>query len=207
MQLMRWSFLPSLLGSVAPGGPRSRVRADRLGRPRVRRVEVWWKLIVLMGFMGAGKSTIGRLLAEKLGTAFIDVDSVIEQREKRTIREIFDGAGEAKFRCIEHRVTLETLTGPDAVVALGGGAVENSSIRDALAGAQIVYLEVDFEEAVRRTGHDTGRPVINRADVRSIYERRLSIYRSLATLRVPTDVINPEEVVEVILARLGSAGT
>jgi shikimate kinase/3-dehydroquinate synthase len=79
-------------------------------------------MVVLVGFMGAGKTTVGHLLAEKLGLPFVDSDLVIEQRERRSVREIFDRDGEPAFRALEHRIVAELLDGPAAVLALGGGA-------------------------------------------------------------------------------------
>jgi shikimate kinase len=80
-------------------------------------------MIVLIGFMGAGKTTVGHLLAERLGLPFMDTDLVIEQRTRRSVRDIFGTDGETAFRELEHTVTAELLAGPDAVLALGGGAV------------------------------------------------------------------------------------
>ncbi|NNN16009.1 MAG: bifunctional shikimate kinase/3-dehydroquinate synthase [Acidimicrobiaceae bacterium] len=156
-------------------------------------------MIVLMGFMGAGKTTVGYLLAEKLGLPFIDVDARIERSEQRTVRQIFDDDGEATFRQLEHCAVLEILAGPDAVVALGGGAVEHAGTRLALEGAIVVYLEVDFEEAILRIGADVNRPMISVPGVREIYARRLPIYRSVSTLCVSTGGRSPEAVAKEIL--------
>ncbi len=156
-------------------------------------------MIVLMGFMGAGKTTVGYLLAEKLGLPFIDVDARIERSEQRTVRQIFDDDGEATFRQLEHCAVLEILAGPDAVVALGGGAAEHAGTRLALEGAIVVYLEVDFEEAILRVGADANRPMISVPGVREIYARRLPIYRSVSTLCVSTGGRPPEAVAREIL--------
>lgn len=156
-------------------------------------------MIVLMGFMGAGKTTVGYLLAEKLGLPFIDVDARIERSEQRTVRQIFDDDGEATFRQLEHCAVLEILAGPDAVVALGGGAAEHAGTRLALEGAIVVYLEVDFEEAILRVGADANRPMISVPGVREIYARRLPIYRSVSTLCVSTGGRSPEAVAREIL--------
>ena len=117
-------------------------------------------MIVLVGFMGAGKTTIGYLLAEKLGVPFVDIDILIERVGRRSISQIFEESGEGTFRQIEHEMIVETLNGPDAVIALGGGAVEHPGTRLALDSALVVYLEVNYDEAVLRIGHDTYRPMM-----------------------------------------------
>ncbi len=161
-------------------------------------------MIVLIGFMGAGKTTVGYLLAEKLGVPFVDIDIHIERKEKRSVRAIFDEDGEAAFRQIEHNTVVEILSGPDAVVALGGGAAEHAGTRLALAGAIVIYLEVEYDEAVLRIGHDAYRPMMSMANVRGIYERRQPLYRSIATLKVRTNGRRPEaivmEIIEAVVA-------
>ena len=161
-------------------------------------------MIVLVGFMGAGKTTIGRLLAADLGLAFADSDQVIEQRTGRLIREIFAADGEAAFRALEHHVIAELLDGPDLVLALGGGAAEHPGTRGTLAShprAQVVYLQVGYAQALRRVGGDGGRPMLARPDLPALYERRLAAYAAVATLTVGTDDRRPETVSADILAR------
>ena len=102
-------------------------------------------MIVLIGFMGAGKTTVGHLLAERLGLPFMDTDLVIEQRTRRSVRDIFATDGEPAFRQLEHTVTAELLAGPDAVLALGGGAVLHPETQRALGGHQVVYLKVGYD--------------------------------------------------------------
>ena len=162
-------------------------------------------MIVLVGFMGAGKTTVGHLLAAELGLPFCDSDHVIERRAGRLIREIFAEDGEPAFRALEHQVIADLLDGPDLVLALGGGAAEHPRTRDALAAhprAQVAYLQVGFAEALRRVGGDGGRPVLARPDLPAVYERRLKAYARVATLTVPTDDRRPETVSKDILARL-----
>lgn len=156
-------------------------------------------MIVLVGFMGAGKTTIGYLLAEKLGIPFVDVDILIERRSKRTISQIFSENGEAAFRQLEHETIVETLNGPDAVVALGGGAVEHPGTRLALQSAMVVYLEVDYEEALLRIGHDTYRPMMFNPNIRDIYNKRLPSYREVASLVIRTDGRRAETIVSEII--------
>jgi len=158
-------------------------------------------VIVLVGFMGAGKTTVGSLLAARLGLPFTDSDQAIEQRVGRPVRQIFSEDGEPAFRALEHQVTAELLDGPAIVLALGGGAAEHPGIRDKLASAQVVYLHVSYEQALRRVGEDRGRPLLARPDLAAVYQRRLGVYAGVATLTVRTDGRRPEAVAEDILAR------
>lgn len=159
-------------------------------------------MIVLVGFMGAGKTTVGRLLAAKLGLRFADSDLVIEQRRGRSIREIFAEDGEAAFRAAEHEVLAELVRGPDAVVAAGGGAVEYQSSRRLLRGTRVIYLRVSYDEAMRRVGGDAGRPLLRRADLADVYRRRLPLYQSVATLTVAAAGRPAEAVCQEVISRL-----
>jgi shikimate kinase / 3-dehydroquinate synthase len=161
-------------------------------------------VIVLVGFMGAGKTTVGHLLAEKLGLPFVDSDLVIEQREHRPVRQIFDDDGEAAFRDLEHRVVADLLGGPDAVLALGGGAPQHPVTRDLLKSAQVVYLHVGYAEAMLRVAGDTYRPMLARPDVEALYERRLAVYEDVATLTVATGGRRPETVSLDVISRLAA---
>jgi shikimate kinase len=158
-------------------------------------------VIVLVGFMGAGKTTVGRLLAARLGLPFTDSDQVIEQRAGRPVRQIFAEDGEPAFRALEHQVIAELLDGPALVLALGGGGAEHPGTRDRLAGVQVVYLQVSYEQALRRVAGDRGRPLLARPDLAALYERRLGVYAGVATLTVATDGRRPEAITEDILAR------
>ncbi len=159
-------------------------------------------MIVLIGFMGAGKTTVGHLLAERLGLPFMDTDLVIEQRTRRTVREIFGTDGEPAFRELEHLVTAELLAGPDAVLALGGGAVLHPATQRLLGGHQVVYLKVGYEESMLRVAHDEYRPLLRDPDLAGIFQRRLASYHAVATLTVVTDGRRPEAVCLDVLARL-----
>jgi shikimate kinase len=162
-------------------------------------------MIVLVGFMGAGKTTVGTLLAEKLGLEFADSDLVLEQRAGRPIRQIFADDGEAAFRVLEHQVIADLLDGPDLVLALGGGAAEHAGTRRRLAAAQVVYLHVGYEQAMRRVSGDgdpASRPLLARPDLAATYRRRLPLYAAVATLTIPTDDRPPEAVTQDILEYL-----
>jgi shikimate kinase len=181
-------------------------------------------VIVLVGFMGAGKTTVGHLLAEHLGLPFADSDQVIEQRSGRPVRQIFAEDGEPAFRTLEQEVIGGLLNGPDLVLALGGGAAEHPRTRALLARgddpadlaargggprpprrlatAQVVYLEVGYDQAMLRIGGDLGRPLLARPDLAATYQRRLPLYAAVATLTVATDGRRPEAITADILARL-----
>jgi shikimate kinase/3-dehydroquinate synthase len=159
-------------------------------------------VIVLVGFMGAGKTTVGHMLAEKLGLPFIDSDLVIEGRTGRTIREIFAADGEPAFRELEQRITAELLRGPDAVLALGGGGIQHPATQDLLRDSQVVYLQVGYEEAMLRVSHDEYRPMLHAPDLQAIFERRLSVYQAVATQTVATGGRRPEAICLDIIERL-----
>ena len=159
-------------------------------------------MIVLVGFMGAGKTTVGHLLSAHLGLPFVDSDLVIEQRSGRPVRQIFAEDGEPAFRALEHEVIAGLLDGPDLVLAVGGGAAEHPGTRDKLAAAQVVYLEVGYDQAMVRVGGDPDRPLLARPDLAATYQSRLPLYAGIATLAVATDGRRPETVAADILARL-----
>jgi shikimate kinase len=159
-------------------------------------------VIVLVGFMGAGKTTVGQLLAGELGLPFIDIDAVIEERSGQPIRQIFAEKGEPVFRAIEHETVAWLLGGQDAVLALGGGAVEHPETRALLRSADVVYLHVGYSAALLRVGGDDGRPVLRRPDLEAVYQRRLAAYEAAATLTVRTDGRGPEEVCLDIIGQL-----
>lgn len=160
-------------------------------------------MIVLVGFMGAGKTTVGQLLAARLGLPFADADTVIEDRAGTPVPRIFAERGEPAFRTLEHETIASLLTGPRLVLALGGGAVEHDRTRRLLKTAQqaehIVYLRVPYEAALDRVGGDDGRPMLRRADLAEVYHRRLTAYEEVATLTVSTEGRRPEHVCSEIM--------
>ena len=159
-------------------------------------------MIVLVGFMGAGKTTVGHLLAERVGLPFVDSDRIIEQTSGRSVPQIFAEDGEPAFRALEHQVIAGLLDGPDLVLALGGGAAEHPRTRERLATAQVVYLQVGYDQAMLRVGGDPGRPLLARPDLAATYQRRLLLYAGVATLTVSTDGRDPEAISQDVLARL-----
>lgn len=161
-------------------------------------------MIVLVGFMGAGKTTVGGALAARLGLPFLDSDQVIESARGRRVQEIFAREGEAAFRALERSTIAGLLGGPDAVLALGGGAVEEASTRELLAGTAVVFLQLDLAEALARTGSDPRRPLLHRGDLPEVFARRQSAYREVATITVAAHGRSVEEIVDAILARFAA---
>jgi shikimate kinase len=162
-------------------------------------------VIVVVGFMGAGKTTVGRMLADRLGLPFADSDLVIEQQADRPIREIFAEDGEPAFRELERSVIAALLAGPDAVLALGGGAASHPVTRSLMAAVPVIYLRVGFAEAMSRIGGDRGRPMLSRPDVPALHAEREHLYASVATVTIDTDGRPPDEIVLAALAALESA--
>ncbi|MBY8342108.1 shikimate kinase [Streptomyces spinosirectus] len=155
--------------------------------------------------MGVGKSTVGRLLAERLGAGYRDTDDDIVAEQGRTIAEIFVDEGESAFRAMEKAAVRKALAEHDGILALGGGAILDPDTRALLAGARVVYLSMDVEEAVKRTGLNTARPLLAvnpRKQWRELMEARRALYEEVATAVVATDGRTPEEVVQVALDAL-----
>jgi shikimate kinase len=163
-------------------------------------------MIVLVGFMGAGKTTVGRMLAAKLGVPFSDSDHVIEARAGKPVREIFASDGEPAFRQLEHDVIADLLAkDEDLVLALGGGAAVPEGTRASLrsSSAPVVYLKVSYREAMNRVGGDEGRPMLARPDVARLYASRDPLYAEAATFTVDAETRSQEDLALDILARLG----
>lgn len=162
-------------------------------------------LVVLVGPMGVGKSTVGQLLAERLGVTYRDTDDDIVAEQGRTIAEIFVDEGESAFRAVEKRAVHRALDEHDGVLALGGGSILDADTRALLAGRRVVYLSMDVEEAVRRTGLNAARPLLAvnpRKQWRELMEARRHLYEEVATAVVATDGRTPEEVTEIALDAL-----
>jgi shikimate kinase len=157
--------------------------------------------IVLVGAPGSGKSTVGALLAERLGLTFHDADAVIVERAGKSIAEIFTDDGETAFRALEEQITAELLAMP-GVLSLGGGAVMSAATRAALAGRRVVWLRVGLTQSVKRVGLDTARPLLLgnvRGQLLKLLNERAPLYAEVATDVVDTDDTTPAEVVEMIM--------
>lgn len=160
-------------------------------------------MIVLIGFMGAGKTTVGRLLAEKVGLPFVDTDEVIERAEGRKVKMIFEQDGESRFRTLEKEAVARALEGPESVVSVGGGAINDPSTRAALEWHTVVLLDVPYPEAMRRVGQDPGRPLLHFADPRALFDERKTVYERLAKHVIDTNGAALEEVVGQIVEATG----
>lgn len=159
--------------------------------------------IVLTGFMGSGKSTVGPLVARRLGWRFIDADTVIEAEAGIPIAEIFTRHGEAHFRQLEHATIARLIETDSLVLALGGGAIETEATRNLLLahpGTVLVHLEVELATTLARCGGtENTRPVLaDHANLAARYQRRLPLYR-LAHLSIPADRRTPKQVADEIL--------
>jgi shikimate kinase len=160
-------------------------------------------LVFLVGFMGSGKTTIGKSLAKRIGFQFLDLDKDIESRAGRTINEIFAQSGEAHFRKLE-RQAIELCRGlKKTVVALGGGAYISEVNRALLSSIGVtVWLNCPLRVCITRMGKDKNRPLLsNRTDLRSLYERRRSAY-ARADFMVYSVGKSPGEVAKEIIAEL-----
>ncbi len=162
--------------------------------------------IVLTGFMGAGKSTVGPLLAERLSWPFLDADEVIAAETGMPIHEFFARHGEAAFRQRERETIARLLSADSLVLALAGGAMEPDATRELLlnhSGTLVVHLEAMLETALERCrGTEATRPVLaDAANLKARYEKRLPLYR-LAHHSIAVDALTPEKVAEAILTRL-----
>lgn len=158
---------------------------------------------VLVGAPGAGKTTVGRLLADRLGVRFRDTDADVEAATGTEIADIFYSAGEDHFRALERDAVERALGTHDGVLALGGGAVLAPWTRALLRGHHVVLLEVGLGAAAERVGLTGSRPVLAlnpRAQLRELLQARLPLYREVAVQTVPTDGRTPEEVVDAVLA-------
>lgn len=174
------------------------------GEPRPRRPLK--PCVVVAGPPGSGKSTVGPVLAERLGVAFRDTDDDIVARAGRSISDIFAEDGEAAFRALEEEAVAAALAEHDGVLSVGGGAVVTPGTRERLRGHQVVFLNVGFVVGVQRVGLSTARPLLAgvnpRATYRSLLEARLPVYREVATIEVATDELAPDEVAAAILREL-----
>ena len=163
--------------------------------------------VAMVGFMGAGKTTVGQALAARLGWKFADLDRLIEAREGQSIEGIFKNSGEAGFRRLEHSLLLQSINSSTegVVLALGGGAFAQPEIRELLESAHIptVLLNASVEELFQRCEQpDVVRPMRgNLENFRALYERRQAAYQE-ASLHIDTGGKKIASIVEEIIAGL-----
>lgn len=161
--------------------------------------------VVLVGPPGAGKSTVGALLAERLGTTYRDTDADIERAAGQPIPEIFFEHGEPHFRALEREAVRTAVAEHPGVLSLGGGAVMDEGTRALLAGLPVVFLDVQLAAAVRRVGLDAPRPLLAvnpRQRWRELMEERRPVYTQVARAVVSTDDCTPQEVANAVAEAL-----
>jgi shikimate kinase len=167
------------------------------------------RTIVLTGFMATGKSEIGRRLATRLGRAFLDTDTLIEQRAGKSVAAIFADDGEAAFRALERAVVADTTARAGAVLAVGGGAVLDPANAARLkAAGLLVCLTARPETILERAGDLAHRPLLTGGDPRATIARllaeRQAVYEATADVIVDTSDLSPDEAVEEIERRMAS---
>jgi shikimate kinase len=162
-------------------------------------------LVVLVGAPGAGKTTVGSLVAEHRGVGFRDTDDDVQQTAGATVAEIFVEQGEAAFRALERDAVRAALDSHDGVLALGGGAVMDDATRGLLADHTVVFLDVGLADATSRVGLNRDRPLLignPRAQLRAMLEHRRPLYHEVATYTVVTDGRTAEDVAADVEALL-----
>ncbi len=160
---------------------------------------------VLIGPPGAGKTAVGPLLAERLGTSFRETDADVAAATGQTVGDIFIEQGEPAFRQLEREAAARALREHGGVLALGSGAVLDPGIQHRLEGLPVVYLDADFATVAHRVGLDRPRVVIPgnpRGRLRAMLEERRPLYEQLATITVKTDDLDPDEVAAQVTATL-----
>ncbi len=163
---------------------------------------------ILIGPPGAGKSTVGALLADRLGVGFTDTDALVESVAGKQVSDIFVEDGEAAFRELERAAVARALAAGDGIVAVGGGAVLNPLTQAGLAGHTVIYLETGFAEAAKRVGFNQARPLLignPRATLKILLDQRIPVYQRLATMTVGTDDREPAEIADDIAGQLSRA--
>lgn len=163
--------------------------------------------LVVVGPPGAGKSTIGSLVAQGLGVGFTDSDAVVEQATGKSIADIFVDDGESAFRELERRAVVDLLATCDGVVSLGGGAVLDPRTEADLVGHTVVFLDVAISDAAKRVGFAASRPLLSinpRAQWTALMTTRRPVYERVSSFRVDTAAREPADIAAEVLERLAS---
>lgn len=167
--------------------------------------------VVVVGPPGAGKSTVGSLLAQRLGVPFRDTDDDVERSTGRSISDIFTTDGEDAFRAWEEVAVEAALAEHPGVLALGGGSVLSDRTRKRLAGHTVAFLSVGLAEGARRAGLSTARPLLAglnpRATFKALLDARTPLYREVATVEIATDHETPEHLVQHLVALVNASDT
>ena len=165
--------------------------------------------VVLVGSMGAGKTTVGGLVAAALGVGFADTDRLVEAAAGKPVSEIFVDDGEEHFRALERAAVADALEKYDGVLALGGGAVLDEGTRALLADQNVVFLQVGLSDAASRVGLGVSRPLLLgnvRGRIKQLLDERTPIYTSVARHTVATDGLSAAEVADRVLALVQDGG-
>lgn len=194
------------MNDVKPNPARDPAAARR-GAVHARIVDLLGgRSVVLVGMMGAGKTSVGKRLAGRLGLTFVDADVAIEEAAKKTVPEIFAQHGEDYFRQGERRVIARLLREPRQIIATGGGAFMNAETRAAIAGVGVsIWLKADWELLYERVRRRPTRPLLQTADpegtLRSLVEARYPVY-ALADLTVQSIDVPHEAMVDAVVNAL-----
>ena len=165
---------------------------------------------IIIGAPGAGKTSVGRRVAERLGVEFRDSDAAIEKRAGKPVSDIFLSDGEAEFRRLEREVIAESLADVDGVLSVGGGAVLDPDTRKAFSHHTVVWLEVDLGNATKRVGMNSARPLLMgnvRGTMTTMLNERTPLYEEVATVTVDTSGRPLKDVVDDVVAELKRVGT
>jgi shikimate kinase len=163
--------------------------------------------ISLIGFMASGKSTVGKIIADKMGMVFIDVDRVIELKQGITVKKIFENSGENFFRDIESEVISKLFVNRNCVFACGGGVIERGeNMKIIKSNSLVFYLHVSPLRAVERMGDSTDRPLLNmpgrQESAQKLLKRRDPLYREFADIVIDTNLSKPEQIANEIIGKL-----
>lgn len=160
-------------------------------------------LVVLVGAPGAGKSSVGRRVAEQLNVSFVDTDHLVEVTAGTPVSDIFVNLGEPEFRRLEEEAVASALRDEAGIVALGGGAVLSERTRAALIGQQVIWLQVGMSDAATRVGMNTARPLLLgnvRTKLAALLEERSVLYEEVSTATVETSGRRIRDVIADVMA-------